>query len=352
MDTDAFRIGTRDVAFIDEVTDRLKAVPGVEEVAYANNPPLWGPGGYFRPFSNREAQSYPEDWYRIKWVSPNYFRTLGIEIRKGRGFGPGDRADGPRVVVVNESLARNGFGKDDPLGEIFDLEESPLFPVIQAEIVGVVEDVYHDGPGEQNPRTVYVPIDQRSELWASDMVGWAGRTAFLIRTDPTAQPSLRALQDAVWEVDPLIAIEQARTLESYQRERIAPQRFYFFLLTGFAIVAMVLTIAAIFGMFAQEVQRRTREIGVRRALGATRQAAAARVLRQSACLAAIGAGCGLIGAYWLTEVLGSRVRGVDGLGFGVQAGSVAVLIIVSLASAWLPARRASRVHPAEALRAE
>ncbi len=350
-DFNAVRTGARYIAFIDEVTDRLAAIPGVEEVAYASMPPLWGPRAYFRQLPNREAQS-DQGRYRVKWVSSNYFRTLGIEVRKGRGLGPGDRAGGRRVVVVNESFARNGFGRDDPLGEILDFDESAWFPTVQAEMVGVVEDVSHDGPEEAYTMTAYVPIDQRSEFWMEEQVFWTLWTTFLIRTDPSVQPPLRALQDAVWGVDPLIAISQARTLESYRMERIAPQRFYLFLLTGFAIVAMVLAIAASFGMFAQEVQRRTREIGVRRALGATGHAAAVSVLRHSATLAAIGAGCGLIGAYWLTEVLGSQVRGVDGLGFGVQAGSVAVLIIVSLASAWLPARRASRVHPAEALRAE
>jgi putative ABC transport system permease protein len=222
----------------------------------------------------------------------------------------------------------------------------------RATIVGVVANTLHKYFEDLSTPVLYVPLAQRAKLWSSSQVGWALSTTFIVRTGRDPSLMVEDLRKAVWAVDPELPVASTRTLADHRAELLAQPRFFLFLLSGFAAVTLLLTVAGTVGLLARRVQRRTHEIGVRRALGATSRSVALRVIRDGAVLAAFGIAAGAGISFAVGRVLASRVVGVEGWTPPLLVGVAGVLLATAVAASWLPAWRAGHVDPVEALRAE
>ncbi len=320
------------------ILERVGALPGVTGAALAGSIPFGRRNESYATYVD-EADLDPNALPMIDSdrVSPAYFATLGIPLLEGRVFGSDDRAGGERVAIVDEIMARTYWPDQSPIGGRI------RYPWVGApwfQIVGVVGSVADDRLGEERRPRWYVPLDQNP----------AGEVVLVVSTEgvPTAlAPAVRA---AVAEVDPglplsrvspygrLIGASEARTLLTTR------------LLAGFAVVALLLGCLGVYGVAAQAVRERTREIGVRMALGAGSNTIASDVLIDGLRLAVPGALAGLAGALAAKRVLEGMLTGVRALDPLVLAGVPLLVGIVAVAALWLPARRAARVDPVEVMR--
>jgi len=271
-------------------------------------------------------------------VSGGAFHTLGIPLKAGRDFNGRDTYDAPFTVIINESLARQSFFGQYPLGHtIFCGFDSPK----PMTIVGVVADIRQLGPAEAPRPELYMPYERhpRAEMYL--MARTAG--------DPLAL------------ADPLRRMVQARrsdtpvkfiTLEARLAENVAAPRFRTLLLTVFAALAVLLAMAGVYGVMTYVVGRRSGEIGLRMALGASQSNVLRLILRQGLMLTGIGIAIGLAGAVATTRILGSMLFEVKNTDPLTYAGVAALLVVVALVASYIPARRAARVDPLVALRQE
>ncbi|MFW6078570.1 MAG: ABC transporter permease [Gemmatimonadota bacterium] len=331
----------RVVAFYDELADRLEALPGVSAAGYALTPPVGG-GGWSttmriegRPVPESEAPSVA-----FNVVSPGYFATLGTPVLRGREFDARDDADAPGVVLINRTAAERFWPGEDPVGRRINAGPNPDAPY--ATIAGVVDDV-REGPLEREAGpTLYFPHAQE----AFRSVAVIARTG----TDPAAV--LPSVRDAVAGLDPELPLLGLGTAEEQLSGAVAGPRFNMVILGTLAALALLLACIGIYGVLAYMVGRRTREIGVRIALGADRRDVVGLVVRDGLRLTALGLAIGLAGAVALGRLLSSLLFDVgptDPATFAVVAGLVT---ITALAATWVPARRATRVDPIVALREE
>jgi len=329
------------------VIDRLEARPDVASAGAVSVLPLSG-GQIDVSFAVEgrlpEPGREPATDYRV--ATPGYFRTVGIPLVQGRLFTRSDDGAAPKVALINEELSERYFPGEDPIGRrlrIGDVrsDDSPWWTV-----VGVVGSVRDNALDRTPDSEVYVPAAQQPARAMTLVVRSSGPPAAGVES--LAEP----LRAAVWAVDREQAISQVVPVEELVSGSLAPARFLAGLLGAFALLALVLAVVGVYGVMAYSVGRRTREIGVRMALGARPGDVLGLVLRQGAVLAGLGLVVGLLVAYTLTESLGSLLFGVsphDPATFAVVA---AVLAASVLAASALPARRAARVDPAVALEEE
>jgi predicted permease len=280
---------------------------------------------------------------RVRPVQPGYFRSVGLALRAGRDVGPDDRMNTPGVVVVNEAFVRRHFPGADPIGRVLD-RGAPWWPgqPTQFTIVGVVADEPYLGVGrDADPATYYA----HAQFPMGDM--W-----LVVRTDLGAAAVAPLLRERVWRLDPALPVEEVTPLRALLGTALAEPRFNASLLALFAGAALLLAAVGIYGILAYTVAQRTREIGVRLALGAAKGHVVRQVVGQGLRVAAAGVVLGTAGALALGRVLGALLQGVSGHDPAVLGGVALVLVSVAAAAAWLPARRASRIAPTVALRAE
>jgi len=271
-------------------------------------------------------------------VSDDYFATMDVPLTSGREFTPLDRESSPPVAVVSESMALRFWPGRSPVGRQIRLggHDAPLM-----EVVGVARDVRSRPDGVLMP-TVYVPMRQHP-------VGW---TSFVVRARGDAMPTVPAIRRALRELDAEIPLVQARTLADQFADMIARQRLMLVLVGAFALLALLLAALGVYSVMAYSVSTREREFGIRAALGARASNVLALVLRQGMTMAALGIAIGLVLAAWATSALAGLLVGVvprDPLTFVAIA---LVLLTVSAVASLIPARRATRADPVEALRAE
>lgn len=327
--------------FYDRLTDALAAAPGVEAAAATSFLPAGGGGfGLGRVFL-LEGQPEPpaSSDYDAQWnvVTPDYFRTLGIPIVRGRAFTRQDTADSRPVMIINETMAARVFGKADPLGRRL---RSWRDENLLREIVGVVADVRYYGLADEDRPLVYVPHHQNS--WSSMTV------ALRARGNPAALADI--LRREVSRLDRDVAVARISTLSAFAANSTAPQRFGALLLAMFAAAAALLAGIGVYGVMSYSVAQRSHELGVRLALGAQPRDLFALVLGRGLLLTALGAALGLAGAL----ALGPLMRG---LLFGIRPTDPATLVLVPVVLAAvavlacsLPGRRAARIDPLDALR--
>ncbi len=324
--------------FNEELRHRVGALPGVDGVAIAGSHPL--DAGFTSSIRvvgrEAEAADWPEPSIRL--VAPGYFETVGVPLVAGRRFGESDDAAAQPVIIVNQAAKRRFFGTQEPLGERINLWGA------NRTLVGVVGDERIHGLDQATPPAVYLPLPQVPSA--------GGSHSLLVRVsgDPAAlAPSLRAL---VRELDPALPLFGVEPLEQTLANSVGQRRFTMIVLGIFAAVAFFLAAIGVHGVLSYVVAQRTREIGIRMALGADRGSVGGLVVRQGAVLAATGLALGLVGALAVSRVLSSLLYGVgtrDPLTF---AGAALVLGAVALIATYLAARRATRVDPMVALRAE
>jgi predicted permease len=275
-------------------------------------------------------------------VTPQYFATVGLPLLRGRLLSPDDRR-GRAAVVVSEALARKHYRGEDPLGKDIYLgaPDNRLFD--RATIVGVVGDTRDAGLGSDPLPTVYIPLAVMPE-WPF--------LSYVIRTagDPAAIAG--AARAAIRELDAAAPIRDVRTFDAVLAESVAPARWSLILLGAFAAVALVMAALGVFGVLTFAVTQRTRELGIRIALGAAPAAVRRMVVRQGLGLATGGLALGAAGALTLTRLMTSLLYGVAPHDPATIAGVALLLLAVALLASWLPARRATRVDPMVALRTE
>jgi putative ABC transport system permease protein len=324
-------------AFADALRKRLEAQPGVLGVAFAHQGPAdpgWATGvtveGHPPPTPGEQAEAS----YRP--VSPGYFRTLGVPILRGREFGRFDGPGAPPVAVVNEAFAARHFPGEDPVGRRI------LVARLPREIVGLAGDERFEGIEAGPAPAMYLPIDQNPQ----PSVTVAIRTA----SDPLAAvPALRA---ALRATDPTRALFEVETAEQALAGSLRQRRFVLVLLGGFAAVALLLAAVGTYGVVSFAVGERTREVGVRIALGARPAHVFGLVVRQGMTLAAVAVGLGVLGALALGRVMENLLFGVGARDPLTLATVAAGLLLTAFSASALPALRATRVDPVRALRLE
>ena len=331
-----------------QLAERLAQAPGVAAAAVASRAPLAPGGGSNGLVPEGRVMDLKSAIDAMRYaIGDGYFQALRIPIRRGRAFTAEDRRSAPRVMIVNETLARTAWPGEDPIGKrIACCEGTPEQPAWKT-VVGVAADVRSQGPGLEVRPEFYLPMDQiPEEAW-----DWSQRTmVVVVRAAGVAPESLTAaLRQAVREMDPTVPVFNVATMPDRLRTSTAQARFNTALLTALGTVGLVLAAVGIYGVIAYFVAQRTREIGVRMALGATGGDVMGLVLRQGLGAAAAGVIIGVPAAIVAGRALEAMLFGVGSGDPLTLAAVVSVLLLVALVASGVPARRAVRVQPTEAL---
>ena len=329
------------VAFFNELLTRVETLPGVKSVSAINHLPLAG-DVWTVPYTieGRPAPAPGEKQgavYRI--IRPDYFRTMGATLLKGRDFNARDNETSPPVTIVNEAFAQRNWPNEDPLGKrirVMD-EETPR------EIVGIVKALKQDQWTAEPNLETYLPHLQSPSQRA---------LALVVRSSGDPIALVGAVQNQVWSIDKNLPVAEIRTMQEVVTGSIEQHRFNLFLLGLFALVALLLAVVGIYGVMSESVSSRTHEIGIRMALGAQPADVLRMVVWQGMVLAAIGIGIGVVGALWLTQFMSKLLYEVSPTDSATFLLIPVVLAVVVLCACLIPARRATRVDPLVALRYE
>ncbi|WP_338868952.1 ABC transporter permease [Myxococcus stipitatus] len=331
----------RQGAFFQQVVERVSALPGVKHAGAVTDLPLGGANIWFEVQVEGRPQATPEENPNVGFqaVSPGYFQALGIPLRQGREVTSADTRETQQVVVLNEMAARRFFPGTDAVGQRLRLGDSSR-PWLT--VVGVVGDTRYDGPEKGARPEAYVPVLQRSFFFM----------AFAAHTELEPAALAASVRAAVASLDKDLPLSTLRTMEQRVEAATARPRFVSLLVAVFALLSLLLAGVGLSGVMAYTARQRTREIGIRMALGAAPSDVLRMVLGQGMRLALAGVVLGLFGAWALTRVLSSLLFDVSATD-PIVFGSLALLVAgVALLATWLPAHRATRVDPQVALRSE
>ena len=333
--------------YIGQAIDHMSSVPGVEAVAAISQLPLGDPSSG-QPFTI-EGRTFapgerPNADYRA--VSHSYFDTLRIPVRKGRSLSEDDREDGAMVVVINEAMARRFWPNDDPIGRrIHWATGYPQFDTAAITIVGVVADIKSSGLDKPERPAAYVPYTQRAFPW----MRWS---SFVVRTHGDPESMVRLIRQELMKIDPLQPIYQLAPLDEVVAQSVAARRFHTGLIDLFALLALALCAVGVYGTIGYWVAERSREIGVRMALGATGRGIRAMVVGRASTLTAVGVVLGIGLSLVTSRLLSSLLFEVRPFDAATVATASVVVLAASAAAAYVPARRASSVDPLTVIRGE
>ncbi|HXI91461.1 MAG TPA: ABC transporter permease [Blastocatellia bacterium] len=328
--------------FYERLTEKVRALPGVESAAGVNRVPLLGFNSSTSfTFQGKPVQAGNEPTADCRIATPNYFKTMGIPLLKGREFTEHDLKDAPEVVVINQAMAEQFLPNEDPIGKRLQIYPNPPR---WREVVGVVGDVKLLGLDADINPAIYVPLTQNPYAGAM-------RSSYLaVRTSGDPGSVAVPIRGEMKTVDSGVPVAQVRLLEDIVADSVAPQRLIMWLLVAFAGLAALLAAVGIYGVMAYSVTERTHEIGVRMALGAGSTDMLRMVMLDGAKVTAAGIIAGLAAAFALTRVMSTllyKVSAADPITF---AGISALIVCVSLVASYIPARKASHVDPMVALR--
>ena len=334
----------RQEQFASTLLSRLQQMPGMNAVGISFAPPLSGSSfGLTFAIGGRQTKSgQDEPRAQVRVATPDYFRAMGIPLLRGRGFTAQDRPDAPMALLISKETARRYWPNEDPIGQTLETGWHRGARAFGGTIVGIVGDVRQFSLAGKPTPHIYGAFAQ----WPLDE-----QTVFM-RSTAASSSVLSAARDVVRALDPRLAVYDAHPLGDLVRESVAERRFYATLLATFASLALVLAAIGIYGVMAYGVQQRRRELGIRIALGASRERVVGMVMRQGVTLAIVGAAIGLAAASLLTSVLASQLFDVsarDPLTFVVVP---VVLIAIAIVACVVPTRRALALDPATAVRAE
>ncbi len=334
----------------ERIRDVLSAVPGVESAALVSTAPLEGGSTNGLVPEGRPLDISSSINSVMRLVTPGYLTTMRIRLVRGRAFTDQDRQGSPRVMIINEALAREAFPGQDAIGKrIACCEPGPDGSPVWKEVVGVAGDVRAQGLGEDPSPEFYLPMLQApGAAWT-----WTDRTMTVaVRSRSEALSLMPTLRRAVAQVDPSLPLYNLGTMQGRVADSLAESRFSTMLLAVFGALALTLAAVGVYGVISYGVAQRTREIGIRVALGAQRRDVMAMIVRHGALLAGIGLVLGLGGALALSRLIGSLLFRVSPTDPPTFATGVVVLTAVAVLAAALPARRAARTDPMTALRNE
>jgi predicted permease len=338
------------VLFRRQVIDCIRSLPEVDHVSLIDHLPL---GQHTMvTFTRENAQDQRGVQTDVASALPGYFQTMGVSMLRGRDFSASDSANAPKVVIINDALARAMWPNQDPIGKLLivpigpgpmssDRSKEPDPSLMRREVIGVVKTGRYRTLGEEPRPFAWLPIEQNYESWS----------ALVARTTGDPQVLVNAIQREIATLNPNLNVH-AETLKEHMQIPLFPAQAAGALLGGFGLVALLLSTLGLYAVVAYSVSRRTREIGVRTALGAQKQDVLKLVIGQGAKLAIVGVGIGIVGAFICTRVLVELLYGVKALD-PITFVAISVLLVgtASLAS-YIPARRAAKVSPMEALRYE
>jgi putative ABC transport system permease protein len=322
--------------FNDNLLTRVRGIPGVQAAAIVGNHPV-DPGSqnsWLVVGREAEAQNWPE--VSIRRVGAGYFETVRLPVLSGRGFEDRDGPTDPSVSIINQTLARRFFEGREPIGQQIGLWGAAR------TIVGVVKDERINGLSREAPPAIYLPYRQAPSF--------SGAEALLVRTSGPTSSIGTSLRGVVGQIDPQLAVFGVQPLAAVVGDSVAQQRFLMLLLIAFGGVAVILAAIGIHGILSYTVAQRRHELGIRVALGATPDRVTALVLGQGARLTATGLAIGVLAALALTRVLSTQLYGVSATDITAFAAVLPVLAVVAFLATWLPARRAVRLDPLEAMR--
>jgi putative ABC transport system permease protein len=336
-------------SFYRQLLDRIQALPGVSSVSASEGMPLEGVnfGMPFEIVGKSVADPSQRPGAGFNMVTPQYFRTFGIQMDRGRTFTDQDIAGGLPVAVVNETFVKRYFPSVDPLSQRVNVEQlipgmTKLGPYISWQIVGVYHNVRNGGPRGDDFPEIDVPFWQSPWPQATIALRAAGEPASLAKS----------IGDSVQSFDPNLPLADVKTMDQIMDESMAGDRFTAFLFGGFAAIALLLASLGIYGVMSFAVAQRTHEIGLRMALGAATGRVLALVLREGMILALIGLALGLVGSYFVGRAMHSLFFNVGTIDAAAFSAVAALLMLSALLACYVPAHRAARVDPMQALREE
>lgn len=338
----SFRISSfaQQNSFIDDVLQRVRSVPGITAAGITDVLPLRDDRAWSVSVKGQvyEKSHHPEPYIRV--VSDGYFQAAGIPLRTGRVFTERDRASSERVVVINETMARIIAPGENPVGQtITDYREQHVLGVV----VGVVADVRHASLEAASGPELYLAMRQTGDYAAMQLV---------VRTALPPDSLTAGIRTALRPIDPNLPVREFVTFENLVDKAVSPRRFLVLLLTGFAGFALLLASLGIYGVISYSVSQRVKEIGIRMALGASATNVQSSIVLQTLGLAVLGLSLGLAASRLLSSALGSLLFGVTSGDPTTFAAMGVLLIAVATIAGYIPARRASRIDPMVALRAD
>lgn len=340
------------IAVATDVVSRFAALPGTQFVGVTGGRPL----ARTMMMTNFDVVGEPpkDPLHRtiteVHQASPSFFDAMGMQVLQGHAFGDAEnRREGVQALVVNREFAKRYFpgqnilGKNIVLGVGYNVQRSPSDTNgVTGRIVGIVDDVKQRGLAQDAFPEVYVPYNALPN----------GFISVIVRTRAAPGTFASAVREQIAQIDPHLPIVGLSPMAKVVSDSVAQPRLYTLLLTAFAAIALLLAAIGIYGVVSYTVAQRSRELGIRIALGASRERVIALVLGEGATLATLGVGLGLLAAYGLTRAIRSLLFNVGALDVTTFGGVAASLVVVALLASWLPARRASRVDPLIAMRAE
>jgi len=342
-------------SFYQQSLEQIQALPGVGSASAINHLPLAGDDwnlSFFvegRPIPRRGEG--PQGTYRV--VLPGYFHTMNIALLRGRDFSKNDNQNTQRVVVVNQFLAKRYWPEQDAVGKRISLGLDPDGNPSRdwLTVVGVIQNVVRKDWNAPAAEEVYLPFLQ-SRGYNTNVSAFSKYMSFVVRTASDANTQVAAVENQIRTLDKTVTISEVETMDDIIADANAQPRFYLFLLTAFAALALVLAAVGIFGVMSHSVSRRTHEMAVRMALGARQGEVLRLVLGESMLLAGVGGVVGLVIALALTPMMKTLLYGVHGTDPLTFAAVTGVLATVALLASYIPARRATMVDPIVALRYE
>jgi predicted permease len=343
LNGDRYAMAENRARFWEAFEERMRAFPGVREVALTTDLPIGGlPIFHNLAFEGKPVApgTEPEVYYR--GVNAAYFRAMGIPLIKGRAFTPADRDGAPLVAIVNEAFARQYYPGDEVLGRRIRWASGDGTWVT---IVGVVADVRGLSLDQGEVPAVHAPYAQEINPWRRWM-------DIAVRTDGNAAALAPVIRREILALDRNVPVAKLRTMDDVLAASVADRRFNLLLLGSFAAMALMLAVAGIYGVMSYLVVQRTREIGVRLALGATPAQVVQLVTGRGLRLACVGVGIGLVAAVLLARFIEAMLFAVTGTDILTFAAAAGVLFLAAAAACFIPARRAGRVDPLIALRSE
>jgi len=325
--------------FYQQVQETLAALPGVTKVSLIDCPPLSGGCNMtLMTFPDRPAAATGNAIVGVHWVTPSWFASVRVPLRRGRLFTDADRLGAPKVVLISEAAARKYWPQEDPIGKSVKVYQGGFHT--GATVIGVVGDVRFGTIDSLPVPDVYISYAQ----------AYTPRMMIFLRTTADPLTLVGSVRRALHTADPRDPVYDIATMDDRIGAASAQARFSALLLATFATVALALALMGIYGVMAFGVVQRTREIGIRMALGADRGRVLGMIMREGALLALLGTAAGLAGAFALTRLLQSLLFEVTATDPTTYAAIVVVVMAAATAASWIPARRASRVEPTEALR--
>jgi predicted permease len=330
--------------FDQHILSSLSLLPGAKSVASISYLPFgWGVRGDFQLENGRHVQ---HGFYVDKpVVSTNYFHTMGIRLINGRDFTEHDNAGAPGVVIISESVARRLWPAGDAVGKRISMADHPK-PGDWLTIVGVVDDIRQGILTDSPSTTIYLPYLQVNQA------GFLQHMSFVVQKSNGPVAMASAIRDVIHEADPNLPAQSILSMDAIMAESMTAPRSQARLLSIFSILALLLAAAGIYGVLACSVAERTHEIGIRMAVGAAQKDIVRMVLRRTLILAGSGVAIGTAGALAVTRVLEKFLFDVKPTDPATLIGVTVFLVAVAMLAAWVPAHRASRISPSDALRHE